>query len=283
MPKPNRLPLAQFALFGLAALLQSCIFGGNKQFFDTTANPPHASTTTPAAPETPPGLPGSNVPCTAGSTTENLRILFMVDNSGSTAATDPNHTYRTKTLNSFLSAYGSHQNLTYSFGYFNGSSAKAYDFSRARFQTTVASPFGPASAMPPVLQKFDSYPPQGNTPYTAAFRALGALVHLDETSGVKQNYVVVFMSDGIPTDIYGDASIEISNLVRELRTEVESNGSSLLTVSSVYFGPDDDADSIHNLEVVARSGQGQFVDTNKLASALQINDVITVPGSCQTQ
>lgn len=58
--------------------------------------------------------------------------------------------------------------------------------------------------MPSALQKFDSYLPEDNTPYTAEFFALGTLVHLDEAGGVKQYFVVVFMSDRISTDIYDD-------------------------------------------------------------------------------
>jgi hypothetical protein len=35
-------------------------------------------------------------------TTENLRIIFMVDNSGSTLTTDPNRNYRDATIQAFL-------------------------------------------------------------------------------------------------------------------------------------------------------------------------------------
>src|SRR5271167_3498882 len=46
-----------------------------------------------------------------------VRILFMVDNSGSTSTTDPNHDYRAQTISTFLSQFGSKTNFSYSFGY----------------------------------------------------------------------------------------------------------------------------------------------------------------------
>ena len=202
----------------------------------------------------------------------------MVDNSGSTATTDPNHIYRVKTVQDFIASYGSHTNLTYSFGYFGGTSAKEYNSSS--FVSSPANPYGDSSFLSHALTLYESLSPNGNTPYSAAFASLEALVDQDEKAGTRMNYVVVFMSDGMPTDIVGAQIPAIKTMVDNLRTLVQSDGSSLLTVSSVYFGPDSDSTSVNNLTAMATEGGGQFVDTNSLTSALQINDVITVPGSC---
>jgi hypothetical protein len=204
--------------------------------------------------------------------------MFMVDNSGSTAVTDPNHNYRVKTVQNFISAYGSHTNLTYSFGYFNGTNAK--EFNSTTFDSSFTTPFGDASFLSHALTLYESIAPSGSTPYAAAFASLRAVVRHDEAAGTHMNYVVVFMSDGMPTDISGDQVAEIKRLVDNLRTSVEVNGTSLLTVSSVYFGPENDSTSIGNLTAMASEGSGQFVDTNSLTSALKINDIISVPGSC---
>ncbi len=218
-------------------------------------------------------------PCTAGTTTESLRIMFMVDNSGSTATTDPTHNYRTKTVQNFLASYGTHTNLTYSFGYFSGTTAQGWDMGQSKFMHPASTAFGNSAGLSSALTKYETISPSGNTPYSAAFTALQNEVQADELSGVKQNYVVVFMSDGMPTDISGNIDTGIIAMVDQLRTKVQANGTSLLTVSSVYFGPESDSVSISHLQNMANEGQGQFVDTN-LQSSLVINDLISVPGNC---
>jgi hypothetical protein len=239
------------------------------------------STTPTAGITSPPPASHPTVTCTAATTTENLRIMFMMDNSGSTATTDPSHTYRVKTVQTFIQNYGSHTNLTYSFGYFSGTTAQEYDSTKSAFEITPTTAFGNSDFLTAALTAYENIKPDGHTPYSAAFTSLQTLAEKDVAAGSKENYVVVFMSDGMPTDISGNVASGIITLVDQLRTTVQSNGKSLLTVSSVYFGPESDAVSIGNLTTMASEGQGQFVDTNQLTSALSINDVITVPGSCQ--
>jgi hypothetical protein len=234
-------------------------------------------TSTPIVVATP--TPSSNPCTTAATTTQNLRIMFMVDNSGSTATTDPAHTYRVKTVQDFIAAYGSHTNLTYSFGYFSGTTAKEWDGSNSSFQSTATTPFGNSAVLSSALTQYEGFAPGGSTPYSAAFASLNHLVQQDEAAGTHENYVVVFMSDGQPTDISGNIVTGINTMVDSLRTAVQANGS-LLTVSAVYFGPETDQTAINNLGAMSTEGQGQFVDTNLLTSSLQINDVITVPGTC---
>jgi hypothetical protein len=207
--------------------------------------------------------------------------MFMVDNSGSTATTDPAHDIRVKTVQSFIQNYGTHTNLTYSFGYFSGTTAKEYDGHTSTFDSVPTVPFGNSSFLTSALNLYSTYAPGGSTPYTAAFNSMQSVVQEDETAGTRENYVVVFMSDGMPTDITGNQPSAIITMVDHLRTTVQNDSTSLLTVSAVYFGPENDASAIGNLTTMASEGQGQFVDTNQLSSALQINDVITVPGSCQ--
>jgi hypothetical protein len=206
----------------------------------------------------------------------------MMDNSGSTATTDPNHDYRVKTVQQFLQNYGSHTNLTYSFGYFSGTTAVEYDDHTSRFVASPTTPFGNASSLSAALTAYQAIAPGGSTPYHAAFTSLQNLVAQDEAAGNNENYVVVFMSDGMPTDITGNVTTAINTMVNNLRAQVQMNGVSLLTVSSVYFGPENDPSAIANLTNMASVGNGQFVDTNQLTSELQINDVINVPGSCSS-
>jgi len=218
--------------------------------------------------------------CTVETTTRALRILVMVDNSGSTDKTDPSQAYRVQTLRTFLADYGSHANLSYGFGYFDDD-AYLYDANGGRFTSGSASlPFGSAATIAAALDTYHaSIPPAGNTGYGAAFGALRSAIAQDEASGQRSDYAVVFMSDGQPTDVSGNVPSAITNLVRGLRGVAETNGKSHLSVSAVYFGPATDATSISNLRGMAAEGAGQFVDTNHLsAGGLAIDDVVTIPG-----
>jgi hypothetical protein len=205
--------------------------------------------------------------------------MFMVDNSASTGGTDPNLSIRVATIQKFIRDYGSHTNLTYSFGYFGGNSAKEFDETNRRFVSSPVDPFGGSDFLSDALNAYKRLGPSGTTPYVAAFNSLKSVVAQDEANGTKQNYVVVFMSDGMPTDISGNQPAGIIQLVDQLRTAVQQNGS-LMSISSVYFGSAIDHSAINNLSVMASEGQGQFVNTNETTS-LVINDVISVPGSCQ--
>lgn len=215
--------------------------------------------------------------CKIGTTTVKVRVLFMIDNSGSTNTTDPMKAIRVATLRKFIADYGTNANLTYNFGHFSGTTASMYNMATNLFQVGVAdSPVGNSSQLTSGLNAYDKIDSSGNTPYQAAFDSLSATVTADEKAGNKQDYAVVFMSDGQPTDISGAANL--NGLVTSLKTAAGANGSRL-TLSTVYFGERNDNASISNLTSMAKAGGGQFVDTNANGGVV-INDVITVPGNC---
>lgn len=221
-----------------------------------------------------------DAPCNVGTSKKDLRIMFMVDDSGSTNTTDPSKKYRVQTLQQFIHDYGGNSNLSYTFSYFSGITAMEFDMtSRAFTQRLAADPVGNSGELSTALLSYEALKSDGNTPYKAAFTSLADTVRADENAGNKQDYVVVFMSDGQPTDISGAANLNA--LVTSLKTAAAANGSDLL-LSTVYFGPATDTASIANLSGMAKAGGGQFVDTNKLAAGgLVINDIISVPG-CQS-
>ncbi len=223
-----------------------------------------------------PGAPG----CTAGTTATNLHILVMVDNSGSTSSTDPSQFFRVQTLRNFLTAYGSHTNLHYAFGYFDDD-AYLYDMNQNAFvMNSVAVPFGTSAGASSALDLYHaSIPPSGNTAYGAAFAALQGAISRDEGAGDVADYAVVFMSDGQPTDINGNVPAGLAALVANLKSAAQANGRSHLSVSTVYFGSASDSTSIQNLQSMAIHGGGQFVDTNHLSGGgLSIDDLVTIPG-----
>lgn len=260
-----------------SAMLALFVMSGCESPYSIVKHPAINLPSSPDTNPTPVSTPDPN--CTAATTTQNLRIMFMIDNSGSTTTTDPNLYYRVQTLQRFVQDYGSHTNLSYSFGYFNGTTARQYDGAVNKFVANPVMPFGTSSFLSSAVSAYENVQPNDTTPYSAAFNSLQSVVVADQATGVKENYVVVFMSDGQPTDISGNQINGITQMVQQLRTTVESNHTSLLTVSAVYFGSANDTTSINNLTAMAKEGQGQFIDTNKTLG-LEINDVITVPGSC---
>lgn len=231
-------------------------------------------------PSNPGGVGNTNPPgCTIGTSKKPIRVMFMVDNSGSTLTTDPNKVYRLKSLQKFQMDYGSNTNLSYTFSYFAGTSSNNYDVPNNKFVTSIpASPVGNSSQLASALSKYDGVNPNGNTPYKAAFTALGNLVNADAGG---QDYAVAFLSDGQPTDVSGEANLR--KLVSDLKAVAAGKGRAL-TVNTIYFGDPNDKGSFSNLDAMAKEGNGQFVDTNLIGAggSLVINDVINVPGAnCQ--
>ncbi len=219
---------------------------------------------------------------TIGSSNKDIRILFMLDNSGSTNQTDPSQAIRVQTIQKFNADYGGKSNLTYYLGYFMGTTASMFNMLDARFENGLASnAIGNSAQLTTALTAYDAVPPNGNTPYKAAFNSIEGTIKADIATGAKQDYVVVFMSDGQPTDIASPVTTNLNSLVNSLKS-VASGASAGLSLSTVYFGPATDTTSISNLQGMATLGGGQFVDTNKLAAGgLVINDIINIPGTCQ--
>ncbi len=193
----------------------------------------------------------------------------MVDNSGSTASTDPKQFYRRQVVQEFLTTYGNYQNFQYAFGMFSTYGEE--------------TSFGNAASLSASLTAFETVSAGQTTNYDAAFSAIDESIVSVAKPGDGWKYVVVFMSDGQPKDLGSTATQQvsgISNLVNSLFAKVAALGSSA-TVSSVYFGPASDATAINNLNVMATLGGGQFVNTN-ITTHLVISDIITVPGQVCT-
>jgi len=222
-------------------------------------------------------------PCTPVSQTltQDLRILFLVDNSGSTKATDPHQYYRSQVLKIFLQQYGNKQNLTYLYGFFSGTKAYFFDSAIGGFHSVGNLPFGPAVDLTTALNTFNLIPPSGNTPYKAALQLATQSIQNDLQQGSKvKNYILIFMSDGEPTDVSNQPSLpgNLQDLVQKAMALIQAAGGTL-TLSTVYFNGANVAADASNLQLMAQIGGGQFVNTN-LNPNLTINDLITVPGQC---
>jgi len=271
-------------LIGVSALLimgfQNC--GGGMAFSQGAANASSQSSTGPSGGGSggvTSGGGGSNPSgsCTPQTTTENLRIIFMVDDSGSTATTDPNQYYRVTVLKNFLADYSSKANFSYNFGWFSDSSVE-WDTKSSSFVSSPVSPMGNANDLSNALTAFEAIGPQSGTNYKTAFSGIEAVIGNVAQVGDGWNYIVVFMSDGQPGDLGSTAASELSGsktLADNLNSYVTAFGSKS-TLSTVYFGAESDSNSIANLSGMASEGGGQFVDTNKVTD-LSISDIITIP------
>jgi len=223
-------------------------------------------------------------------TTKNVRILFMVDNSGSALTTDPNMYYRDQTIRTFLDSYGGKTNFTYSFGYFANSDAKLSDMTSKSYLTLkkAANPnvpynvFSDATSMSSTLTNYEKIVSSGNTPYDKAFAGLNLMIDNDPVDpNYPVSYAVVFISDGMPNPALSD--IELQSLMDQIKMKAANRGQEI-SLNTVYFGPAAStstaaADAILRLKAMASYGVGQFIDTNNnVGGSLAIDNVVTVPG-----
>lgn len=263
----------------------------------TASSPRPSSTPTPTATAVP-----TPVPCTPKTITENIRLIFMIDNSGSTADTDPNYSARVSTIQTFLKTYQNKANFTYAFGIFGsyiggnaysgriGVGAGFYDMAGLLDISYFANTFGSAAALPTILNNFENRSTDGGTLYTSAFTALQTLISQDERNhrGVYK-YVVIFMSDGEPTDWCLDSTCSnvtfdtvdngVTALVDKLKASVIAGGSSF-ALSTVYFDAtasyDDSA--AYFLSDMANHGGGTFIDAHQSGQNFTIDDLLVDPG-----
>lgn len=175
------------------------------------------------------------------------KILFVVDKSGSNNNTDVNN-YRVNTINAFYQKHQANAYAQWSVVVFNGQNAQSY------ITGFSGDPAIVGAAIARIGQDVDA----DATPYKAALTTARATINYDMAMNPSQtaNYVVVFLSDGQPTD-YGnpidDAAInaDVDSLVKMGH----------VTLSTVYYGPADPVAS-NRLAKMAQIGQGQFLDTN---------------------
>lgn len=262
-------------IIALGVVLTAC----NQNYKIDTSAPDNSglSTGTPGNPQNPqtPTIPT----CTVGSVNKGLRILFMIDDSGSTLTTDPNMENRVDVIQAFLNKYASKTNLTYSYNYF-GTNAATYNIVTDKFgnTTTSANVFGTAADATDALNVFKALPGDaGNTYYSAAFTRIESIIQGDLAVHNDQNYVVIFMSDGQPTDPgLGSSATAQINLITQVSADVMGLAASgRITVSTVYFGPTN-AQAQNNLFTMATLGKGQFIDTN-LTTQYSVDNLISVP------
>ncbi len=186
------------------------------------------------------------------------KVLFVVDKSGSNNTTDTN-SYRVNTIGDFYQKHKGNTFVEWSVAVFNGSSSESY----------ITGFSGDSAVVTAAIARIGQTTDAGSTPYKSALATARSTINYDMTTHPDQtsSYVVVFLSDGQPTD-YGspadDTAInaDVDSLVKMGR----------VTLSTVYYGPND-AVASGRLSRMAQIGGGQFLDTN-IDGRIPIDDLI---------
>ncbi len=142
-------------------------------------------------------------------TTEVLtKMLFVIDMSGSNElkpgcaigenCTDPGKKMRAGSLQAFFNDYGPRANFKWAFNIFQGSSSTAL-INNGKPSEPV---FALASDMQSAINNFKTKTDEDYTPYLKAIDLATTAISLDPDLNSSKNpqYIVVFMSDGQPTD-----------------------------------------------------------------------------------
>lgn len=182
------------------------------------------------------------------------KVMFVIDKSGSNSTTDPGSMYRTNTITSFYQLHQANVNVKWGLIAFQGTGSTAYITAMGAGAGTAGYSNDPAVVMAAIGQIAGG--DTGGTPFQSAIGAVRSAISFDLNSNRSElsNYIVVFISDGEPTD-YGGDEMAIDNDIRDLLTISD------VTFSTVYYGPASNAAS-SRMERMARVGQGRFLDTN---------------------
>ena len=110
---------------------------------------------------------------------------------------------RSGSIQQFFTDYGSKTNFDWGFIYFQGSTATPLITDHAGDPI-----FGPAADMSNAITLFNSVVDEGYTPYRAALAMASNAISNDPdlNSTLKPKYILVFMSDGQPTDYSDDSN-----------------------------------------------------------------------------
>jgi len=209
------------------------------------------------------------------------KILFVVDTSGSNhtgtncqlseTCTDRDKKMRAGSIQTFFNRYGSLIHFNWGFLTFQGQTATALINNG-----NVSSPkFSNAAAMQSAINYFkNNIRDTDSTPYGAALNManLAITTDPDRNSATQPQYIIVFMSDGMPKDVTSTTSL--NNRVRDIVNLLPGR----ISFNTIYYGPSNQ-DASNLLQSMANTGNGKFLNTNTNPTGLdfEIRNVINVP------
>ncbi len=205
--------------------------------------------------------------CTDGlqNATIPIKLLFVVDTSGSNAGTDGtdnNKVVRGQSIQEFFNLYKNKVNFSWDFTVFSGTTSSPLI---TGFTNNTAT-------MQAAINNFLGITDNGNTPYIAALDLAYSHINADAARTAQTKWVIVFISDGMPVPDVALATIQgkVSSIVNLIPGQV--------TFNTVYYGPAD-ATASGRLQSMATTGGGKFLNTNNSGRSFPIQDVISVPGT----
>lgn len=205
------------------------------------------------------------------SLTTPTKILMVVDKSGSNSsasaglpATDPNKSLRGNAIQNFFDQLKNKANFSWGFVAFHDYKADPYIGSLS--SAFSSSPLSMQSAIDLFYYNDDI----GSTPYDSALSAARQAVATDSKSD-DTKYIVVFISDGMPSPEMSTSAV--TNGVKSVLAEAPTQTS----FNTIYYGPTN-PDAADLMKSMAVAGKGRFLDTNNSNGALDLNNVVTIPG-----
>ncbi len=243
----------------------------------------------PGAPSTPVLSPTPTPPpCVPEILHIPTKVLFVVDMSSSnqgvsfgskySPGSDDNKVMRAGVISTFLEHYQNNANFSWGFITFNDSTAKNIISGLPKNQIFTNNP----NKMHDAIQYFQRQSDQGETPYQAALSLVYKGLANDPDLGLKEkaNYIIVFLSDGVPTDYSSDLAGQ-KKLMADVRRIFELSPEKI-TFNAVYYGPTNPSASTR-LKQMSLIGKGLFLDTNlnPAGKDFDIEDVIEIPKTCE--
>lgn len=219
--------------------------------------------------------------------TRPTRVLFIVDQSGSNVngpyeapgeASDAKKKFRSDVMAQFYQSNRSKANLSWGLSVFNAKDA-------VNLLTDSSNRSAPFSTVPDdfnnAFNRFLAREDVSHTPYKAALTLTKQMIEKDKLTAPEHvAYLVVFITDGYPTD-YCPSSSELTCPGKILESKIDADVKAISNVmpeavqfSTVYYGKSD-SEAAKRLLRMAKIGGGQFVDTNT-TKEVKLNDILTV-------
>ncbi len=208
---------------------------------------------------------------------ENVKVLFLIDNSGSnvehmvnripTPGTDPEKKWRMSAMRGLINTYANKENFHYGFISFKGDRSESliYENDHPSFSNNV-------DIIESALYDFSRISDEGSTPYRSALllakdMILQDMERNDENS--RNLYTLVFISDGQPSDYR-----YVSELSADAK-QIMSLAPERISINSVFYYSVN-ATSTTYLEELARVGQGSMIKANT-SDQIIISDRLSMP------
>jgi uncharacterized protein YegL len=222
--------------------------------------------------------PGADPTCRVEmvNTTKPVKVLFLIDTSGSNQNTDAGKVWRLETINSFINVYGSKTNFEFGFATFQGTSAISLitKENHGVFSNNMTD-------INQAIMDFKNTQDYGATPYDAAIAVVKNMIIYDQSVKASKDvaYVVVMISDGMPTNTtYVDPATGMDALTKDVNSLLTAAPGQIgLNTVFLYNQSAPDTFQKSYLQKIADLGTGVFIEATS-KQTLQISDTVQVPG-----